>query len=211
MSQKAASERGHRPRAFDHGEAVRLRKGGMKIREIAERMGVAVSTVHAWLSDPDGSRLKARKDSYRGTCVVCGGQTDGGRGAALAPELCMSCREWGEDAIIAAIQTWAAGHGGIPPTTTEWRRADTDHPCASVVIKRLGWNNALLRAGFGLKCDRRRETRDWMVSNKFFPLSNLRVAYSAPKISTSCFGILTPDIWPARDHSTKGFDTIAPS
>lgn len=70
--------------------ARELRGGGLLLREIAERMGVAVSTVGSWLTDPDGSRLRARKDGYRGVCEVCGAPTTGGNGY-LAPRMCHRC------------------------------------------------------------------------------------------------------------------------
>jgi hypothetical protein len=62
------------------------------LREIAEEMGVAIQTVHDWLSDPDGSKLKARKLRYAGRCVDCGAPTGGhaGRGAN-APKRCARC------------------------------------------------------------------------------------------------------------------------
>lgn len=73
-------------------EAQRLRSDGLRLREIGERMGAATQTVHAWLSDPDGSRLKARKDSYRGSCEDCGAPTDGSNGASNAPRYCRTCQ-----------------------------------------------------------------------------------------------------------------------
>jgi transposase len=62
------------------------------LREIAEEMGVAIQTVHDWLSDPDGSKLKARKQRYAGRCVDCGAPTGGhaGRGDK-APKRCQRC------------------------------------------------------------------------------------------------------------------------
>lgn len=42
-------------------EAQRLRAAGMYYREIAERLEVHQSTVIAWITDPDGERLRARK------------------------------------------------------------------------------------------------------------------------------------------------------
>lgn len=68
-------------------EAARLRAEGLLVREIAERMGVARSTADAWLNDPDGSKLRARKDTYRGRCEDCGAPTDGSDGFA-APRWC---------------------------------------------------------------------------------------------------------------------------
>jgi hypothetical protein len=72
-------------------EAQRLRAEGLLLREIGQRMGVAKTTVHAWLSDPDRSLEKARKDSYRGICDTCGGPTDGSNGASAAPTRCLQC------------------------------------------------------------------------------------------------------------------------
>jgi transposase len=73
-------------------EAQRLRAEGLKLREIGERMGVPLKTAANWLSAPDGSRLRARKESYRGTCVDCGAPTNGSRGRGPnAPKRCVSC------------------------------------------------------------------------------------------------------------------------
>jgi DNA-binding CsgD family transcriptional regulator len=71
-------------------EALRLREEGLLIREIAERMGVAVSTAGQYLADPDGAKLRARKDSYRGECEDCGRLTDGSNGFQ-APRWCRDC------------------------------------------------------------------------------------------------------------------------
>lgn len=140
-------------------EAQRLRDSGLKRREIAERMGVSPRTVSDWLWDPDGSRLRARKDSYRGTCEECGGPTDGGRGRGMAPKVSTACRKWTEAEIIAAMQRWAHEHGGVPPTTTEWRNAGDYWPCATAVKKYGGWNTLLLKAGLALRRDCRPETQ----------------------------------------------------
>lgn len=72
-------------------EAMRLREEGLLLREIAEQMGAAISTVNGWLMDPNGERQKARKDNYRGRCEDCGTPTDGSNGAAKAPRWCVSC------------------------------------------------------------------------------------------------------------------------
>jgi hypothetical protein len=54
-------------------EAARLlRAGGLKLREIAECMEAPISTVAGWVADPDGTKLRARKDSYRRPCAECG-------------------------------------------------------------------------------------------------------------------------------------------
>jgi hypothetical protein len=48
--------------------------------------------------------------------------------------------------------------------TSEWRHARSGHPAADVVGKRMGWNRALIQAGFGLHLDRRSETWDAMLA-----------------------------------------------
>lgn len=77
-----------RTRAESETMAAALRAEGLKLREIAERMGVAVSTVDAWINDPGGKRLACRKSSYRGSCEVCGAPTDGSNGVEKAPSRC---------------------------------------------------------------------------------------------------------------------------
>lgn len=72
-------------------EAARLRDQGLLIREIADRLGLACSTVWSLLNDPDGLKERARRARYGGTCEVCGGQTDGSNGAAKAPKRCLKC------------------------------------------------------------------------------------------------------------------------
>lgn len=73
-------------------EAERLRAEGLLWREIAERLGIARATAHAYGADPDGSKLAARKRSYAVPCGRCGGPTDGSRGRARPARLCQTCR-----------------------------------------------------------------------------------------------------------------------
>lgn len=152
--------------------AQALRARGLKQREIAEEMGVAIPTVSTWLNDPDGSRLRARKDGYRGRCVECGGATDGSNGRDAAPERCLPCamahrsreseparREY----QIARIQEWARLHGE-PPASADWNPTQSRHmhdearaerfkeggwPWATNIIATFGtWNAAIRAAGF---------------------------------------------------------------
>jgi hypothetical protein len=69
-------------------EARRLRDRGMLLRELAAHFGVALQTVQVWISDPDGTAARARKDRYAGTCEVCGAATTGCEGPAKAPKRC---------------------------------------------------------------------------------------------------------------------------
>jgi hypothetical protein len=105
-------------------EARRLRDSGLKLREIAATMGVAKSTVGAWLNDPDGSKLAARKDGYRGTCEGCGKRTDGSAGPGNAPSLCRVCgpkarAKWSPETLIAKVREWV-GLYGETPTAYDW-------------------------------------------------------------------------------------------
>jgi transcriptional regulator with XRE-family HTH domain len=84
-----------------------LRAQGLLQRQIAERMGVAIQTVDSWLNDPDGSRLRARKNSYRGACEQCGAPTDGSNGPGKAPKLCLACSS---DAHAERMRTAWAEH-----------------------------------------------------------------------------------------------------
>jgi transposase len=106
-------------RAEKVAEAQCLRAEGLLLREIAERMDAKPKTVSNWLSDPDGSRLQARKDSYRGTCERCGSPTGGhnGRGPN-APRYCATCgpdvggairRERARPHREAVEAAWASG------------------------------------------------------------------------------------------------------
>jgi transposase len=137
-------------------EAQRLRDEGLLLREIAERMDAKLKTVHSWLTDPDGSKLRARKDGYRGKCVDCGARTDGSNGPAQAAIRCQSCRwqyqhderRWTPEAIVEALQAWAAEHGH-PPFARDWDLAGDDHPSETTVHNECGcWNAALRLAGF---------------------------------------------------------------
>jgi lambda repressor-like predicted transcriptional regulator len=152
-----------RSRAESEAMAAALRAEGLKLREIAERMGVAISTVDSWLNDPGGLRLKARKDSYRGTCDTCGGLTDGSAGFN-APTRCLGCLSWTPEAILAALQDWADGNGGLPPREVDCYGTDS-LPSPARVKRHFGsWNGGLLAAGFELRCDRRPETWESMLA-----------------------------------------------
>lgn len=152
-------------RAEKVARAQALRAQGLLLREIAAEMGAALSTVHAWLWDPDLSKLRARRDSYGGTCVDCGGPTDGSNGPGKAPTRCMDCRTWTRDAVLLAFREWADDNGGIPPTCTDIRRSGGRLPHQASVKRLFGsWNSALLAAGFDLVCDRRPETTEAMIA-----------------------------------------------
>lgn len=81
-----------RTRAQLLAEATRLRdEEGLTSRQIAERMGKGYGTVRNWFSDPDGSKAKALKASYRGSCKDCGMPTDGSNGPNNQSTRCYWC------------------------------------------------------------------------------------------------------------------------
>jgi hypothetical protein len=142
-------------------EAQRLRAEGKMWREIAEALGVAVSTAQEWGTDTDGLRRSARKARYDLVCVDCGGRVDGttpGKMSDPDAPVCGSCAAehyavWTRDAIVLCIQDWADEHGGIPPAANDFSRARALNPGAVPVVNhvlgRFGtWNAAIRAAGF---------------------------------------------------------------
>jgi hypothetical protein len=134
--------------------------------QAAKRLRIAYSTLRSYISDPDGSKDRARKDSYSGTCDNCGAKTDGSNGAANAPRLCLNCaierqtdqRKWTRAVVIDAIQRFAQQHGR-PPTASDWDHADpaNGYPPKSAVYGRHSntpsapfdyWADAIEAAGF---------------------------------------------------------------
>jgi predicted transcriptional regulator len=147
---------------------VALRAEGLLYREIAERLGLAPSTVHDYATDPDGTRVRARKAKADGACRDCGVRTisDGGR----APERCMPChgahtREQSRRWILNSFKEWTDLFG-VPPSATDWspasaraqgmaHRAERTEqtgrawPPTSSVINIFGsWNAGRQAAGF---------------------------------------------------------------
>ncbi len=140
--------------------AQELRAQGLLYREIADALNQKLQTVHTWFADPDLARQKARRERYAGVCERCGATTVGSGGYGSAGKVCKACIGWTEEQIIKAIQNWAEEHGGVPPSCTDWRNAGDGHPSKAAVCDRLGWNTALLRAGFELRVDRRASTQE---------------------------------------------------
>lgn len=55
---------------------------------------------------------------------------------------------WTEENIVLAIQLWAEEHDGQPPSWSDWEKASDYWPSKFTVSKRIGWREALKRAGF---------------------------------------------------------------
>lgn len=68
----------------------------LSVKEIAHRMGKAESTVANYLWDSDGSKQRARRDTYRGTCRYCGAATSAGDGKNRSRPYCAQHKELGK-------------------------------------------------------------------------------------------------------------------
>lgn len=131
-------------------ERVReLRAQHLTHREVARRLDITRSYASTLADDPDGSKARARKDSYRGVCVDCEGPTSGSEGRSRTPERCEVCaiekrhaeKRWTRETVIDAIQRFA-DENGRPPRATEWNNADPErgYPAKTSVYESAGWN-----------------------------------------------------------------------
>jgi hypothetical protein len=166
-------------RAERIAQIERLERRGLTTREIADRLGLAPSTINIYRRDPDGSLHRRRLDGYRGRCRGCGAPTTGSGGPGGAPHWCRRCagerrRLWTEERILAAIREWAA-ETGAPPRVRDWspahapednagkRRFTSERgrwPSASVVSERFGSFRAAVEEA-GLKSSGRGGARRW--------------------------------------------------
>lgn len=153
-------------------EATALHKSGLTWQEVADEMGISRSYAYDLVRDPDYSKVRARKSSYRGTCEECGGPTDGSNGRAKAPRFCQGCvgdarAFWTKDTIVQAIQEYNSRFGRRP-SAWDWSPAlararahperlaeieerwqDGVWPSMTHVQGRFGsWNAAIEAAGF---------------------------------------------------------------
>jgi hypothetical protein len=113
---------GRVPRRERVAQIRRLREGeGLSFAQIAERMDLAISTVHGYYADPTGERGRERRERYRRPCKnpACGNLTSGANGFADPPRHCPRCaalarRRWTEDNVLEAIREWQRLTGSVP-------------------------------------------------------------------------------------------------
>lgn len=150
-------------------QIIPMRRQGMKLREIAERLDLSVSYVGSIISDADGSKSAQRRVGYGGTCRVCGARTDGSNGKAKAPTLCSRHagehrRVWTRERIIDCFRDYVDQYGQ-PPSARDWNPtmakndgrddiaqrfyADGCWPNVSTVQEVFGsWSSGIRAAGF---------------------------------------------------------------
>ena len=149
--------------------ARELRERGWLLREIAAEMGVVAQTVFAWLDDPDGSKLRERKQRYGGVCVDCDERVRRacqGRRAVVcarsggrASERGGRARALSRRSVSSSVATVTRRRPviGTPIKRAGWgstraRRAlyaDGCWPWSSIAVKVFGrWNDAIHAAGF---------------------------------------------------------------
>lgn len=105
---------GRVPRRERAAQIKRLREDeALSFAQIAERVGLAVSTVHGYYVDPSGDRERERRERYRRPCKnpACSNLTSGANGLAGPPRYCPRCaalarRRWTEDKVLEAIREW---------------------------------------------------------------------------------------------------------
>jgi hypothetical protein len=140
--------------------------GTSSLADIAAELGVSIHTVRSYLTDPDLSKLRARKQRYAGTCISCGGPTDGTNGRDHASVRCARCAiehqrssaRWTRETVRVAIRDWWRRFGR-PPRASDWRtrtrirelgvRNTTAWPLTSTVqaLYDGSWNAAIEDAG----------------------------------------------------------------
>jgi hypothetical protein len=149
-------------------QAQALRDQGLMWKEIAQIMGLSVSAVHEYATDPDGTRAHARRHKADGVCIDCGATTHSG--GANPPERCRKCnyaysREVSRRYVLESINEWGERFG-VPPAASDWNPAmarergfhdrteryeKTGRPWPTVALAQAifgSWNAAIEAAGW---------------------------------------------------------------
>lgn len=74
-------------------QIVELRQQGLSVKQVADQLGLARTSVGNLLADPDGSKQRERRKRYEGVCVECGGPTQGADGFKSATLRCKWCAQ----------------------------------------------------------------------------------------------------------------------
>ncbi len=122
---------------------------GLKISEIATRLDRSPTTISAYLYDPDGTKTKRVKNTYRGVCEHCEAPT-WGSGPGRSRRLCARCNgrstlKWEKSLIEAALRAWNRMYGK-PASSTDLSLTDAKRAAESGSDERLrrlaaGWEH----------------------------------------------------------------------
>lgn len=133
-------------------KVAELRHKGLTYAQIADRIGVARSTVHRDLADPQRDVARAARARRTATCPGCHGPmspTEGGSG----PGACWDCalelrRGTARLRVVTEMLRWHREHGRSP-TVGDWRETTGEWPAPSAVQRLFGsWSKGLVAAGF---------------------------------------------------------------
>ncbi|MBA2350048.1 MAG: helix-turn-helix domain-containing protein [Solirubrobacterales bacterium] len=133
-------------------KVAELRNQDLTYAQIADRLGVARSTVHRDLADPDREVARAARARRTATCPGCGGPmspSEGGDG----PDACWDCalelrRGAARLRVVVEMGRWFEEQGR-PPTVGDWREAAGAWPAPSAVQRLFGsWSHGLVASGF---------------------------------------------------------------
>lgn len=169
-------------RALQHAQVKALRDQGLLLREIAEHLGMAISTVHDLLADPTGEIARERKMKRFGICVGCGCKTY--NSGSEPPERCTTCRH-------------------------EFERASMDHRRAQIAN---GSKNRHITDGDIFEAIRSLATDGPVTANRYRSLAAERGLPSMPLIylrfgtwSAACAGagVIRPSKGPYRNRISE--------
>jgi hypothetical protein len=147
-----------------------MQQEGSLLREIAEVLGLSVSVVQEYAADPDGSKARERKLKRARPCLDCGVMVNLDGNVRDPAKRCAPCAHrhaivWTPEAVIEAIQEWAAAHDGQPPTATGWHLGAPGRPVTAIVVRRFGsWDAAIVAAGLVP-----RGSGKWQVNHRIAP------------------------------------------
>jgi hypothetical protein len=163
-------------RAERHEWVCLLKEQGCTFKEIADTMGVAVSSVTSAYYDPTGEAARARKARYGGTCGDCGAPTSYIAGGV--PKRCRRCNrthlasmegrrgaaaratgkvQWTNEAIFEAIRSVAIdGRVSCTNYDSAASRSGGTMPSRPTMIWRFGsWRNVVAAAGLRVVAENR--------------------------------------------------------
>lgn len=126
--------------------ARELRADGHTLRAISDELGLSISTVGSWFTDPEGKRLKERKRRYLHECADCGGA------CYHESTRCQPCdtqlrRARSEEWLTDRLHTWIELYGTVP-SATDWN-TNPAFPAATSAINIYGsWSKFIEAVGY---------------------------------------------------------------